>query len=101
MKALRKSLTSKDVHHPQISTPLPAISKPPQAIVPPQKVIRSLASYRSKAPQELSFQKGDFFYVVRDVSAQGEWFEAHNPLTGARGLVPKSLFEELHKGPAP
>ncbi|THH18027.1 hypothetical protein EW146_g2898 [Bondarzewia mesenterica] len=102
MKALRKSLNaSKDTHHHQISTPLPSVSKPSTAVIPPQKVIRALTSYRSSAPQELSFQKGDFFYVIRDVDHQGTWFEAHNPMTGARGLVPKAMFEEFAKGAAP
>ncbi|KAI0069225.1 hypothetical protein BV25DRAFT_1818213 [Artomyces pyxidatus] len=102
MKALRKSLTSKEPpHHHQISTPLPPVSRPPAAVVPPQKVIRAVSPYRSKAPQELSFQKGDFFYVIREVSTEGIWYEAHNPMTGARGLVPKAMFEEFNKGAAP
>ena len=101
MKALRKSLNaSKETPHHQISTPLPSVSKPPAAIIPPQKVIRALDSYRSRAPQQLSFQKGDFFYVIRPVEDQGSWFEAHNPMTGARGLVPKAMFEEFRKGEA-
>ncbi|KAI0052600.1 hypothetical protein FA95DRAFT_1483178 [Auriscalpium vulgare] len=102
MKALRKSLNaSKDPHHHQISTPLPPVSRPPAAVVPPQKVIRALGPYRSNAPQELSFQKGDFFYVIREVNERGSWYEAHNPMTGARGLVPRAQFEEFNKGAAP
>lgn len=80
--------------------PLPAVSKPPTAILPPQKVIRALQPYRSTAPQELSFKKGDFFYVLRDADNQA-YYEAHNPVTGARGLVPRNLFEEFGKGPVP
>lgn len=87
--------------HPHISTPLPPVSKPPAAVVPPQKVIRAIGVYRSLAPQQLSFQKGDFFYVIREVNDEGAWYEAHNPMTGARGLVPKALFEEFNKGAAP
>jgi bud emergence protein 1 len=100
MKSLRKSLNSnKDSIRQHISTPLPlpAVSKPPASVLPPQKVIRALASYRPQAPQELPFQKGDFFYVLRDVDQHGAWYEAHNPVTGARGLVPRSLFEEFGK----
>ncbi|KZV73564.1 hypothetical protein PENSPDRAFT_552279, partial [Peniophora sp. CONT] len=78
------------------------ISKPSAALVPPQKVIRASGAYRSTAPQELSFQKGDFFYVVREINnGAGEWYEAHNPVSGARGVVPRSLFEEFNKGAAP
>jgi bud emergence protein 1 len=105
MKSLRKSLNAgssgKDSNRPRISTPLPSISKPPSAILPPQKVIRALASYRPQAPQELPFQKGDFFYVSRDLDNNGDWYEAHNPISGARGLVPRSMFEEFNKNKLP
>ncbi|KAF8897185.1 hypothetical protein BD779DRAFT_1617269 [Infundibulicybe gibba] len=100
MKSIRKSLNgNKDNIRSQISTPLPlpAVSKPPSAILPPQKVIRALAAYHPQAPQELPFKKGDFFYVLRDVENQGVWYEAHNPISGARGLVPRSMFEEFNK----
>ena len=104
MKSLRKSLNNnRESSRPQISTPLPlpSVSKPPSAILPPQKVIRALSSYRSQAPQELSFSKGDFFYVLKDADDSGTWYEAHNPVTGARGLVPRTLFEEFGKSAAP
>jgi bud emergence protein 1 len=82
---------------------LPTLSKPVSSAIPPKKVIRALAGHRPTAPQELSFAKGDFFYVIRDVvSANGnEYYEAHNPVTGSRGLVPKSLFEGFDKAAAP
>ncbi|KAI0253055.1 hypothetical protein BJV78DRAFT_1303520 [Lactifluus subvellereus] len=101
MKALRKSLNNKDPHQPYISTPLPPVSRPLAAATPPQKVIRATSGYRSPTPQQLSFQQGDFFYVVREVNEGGSWYEAHNPMTGSRGLVPKSMFEAFNKGAAP
>ncbi|KAJ6516238.1 scd2/ral3 [Mycena sanguinolenta] len=105
MKSIRKSLNgNKDGGiRAQISTPvpLPAVSKPPSAILPPQKVIRALSEYKPQAPQQLPFKKGDFFYVLRDVDSNGTWYEAHNPVTGARGLVPKDRFEEFNKSAAP
>ncbi|KAG6879505.1 hypothetical protein C0992_002001 [Termitomyces sp. T32_za158] len=101
MKSLRKSLNGNNGRESgiraHISTPLPSVSKPPSAILPPQKVIRALSAYRPQAPQELPFQKGDFFYVSKDVEDQGTWYEAHNPITGARGLVPRTMFEEFNK----
>jgi bud emergence protein 1 len=103
MKSLRKSLNGgKDIQRLEISTPLPlpTISKPQNASLPPQKVIRAITTYKSQTPQQLPFQKGDFFYVTGDTQAQGDWYEAHNPVTGARGLVPKSMFEEFCKSPA-
>jgi bud emergence protein 1 len=105
MKSLRKSLNGnrESSSRPQISTPvpLPSVSKPPSAILPPQKVIRALSSHRSQAPQELSFVKGDFFYVLKDIDSSDAWYEAHNPVSGARGLVPRSMFEEFGKNAAP
>ncbi|KII95911.1 hypothetical protein PLICRDRAFT_129977 [Plicaturopsis crispa FD-325 SS-3] len=104
MKSLRKSINNGDkVGRQHISTPLllPNVSKPNSSILPPQKVIRAQAAYRPQAPQELPFQKGDFFYVIREVDANGAWYEAHNPVSGARGLVPRSMFEEFAKSPAP
>lgn len=102
MKSLRKSLngsSGKDSIRSQISTPLPLppISKPASAILPPQKVIRALSAYRPQAPQELPFEKGEFFYVLRDVDSEGTWYEAHNPVSGARGLVRRAMFEEFGK----
>ncbi|KAF7331745.1 Protein kinase activator [Mycena kentingensis (nom. inval.)] len=99
--ALRKSLnSSKDSSgiRATISTPLPAVGKAQSTIQPPQKVIRALSDYRPQAPQQLPFKKGDFFHVLRDES--GGWYEAHNPMTGARGLVPKDMFEEFNKNAA-
>jgi len=69
-------------------------------MLPPKKVIRALQPYRPQAPQELGFSKGDFFYVVGEVDGGAGWYEAHNPVTGARGLVPKSCFEEFQKANA-
>lgn len=97
MKSLRKSLSSNGNKETHISSPLPSLSKPLTSIQPPKKVIRALQTYKAKAPQELSFEKGDFFHVVEDVNA-GQWYQAHNPATGARGLVPAAMFEEFAKG---
>lgn len=68
------------------------------SIQPPKKVIRATRDYRSRAPQELSFSKGDFFHVLNDDSTNPDWLEATNPLTNARGLVPASYFDILSKG---
>jgi bud emergence protein 1 len=102
MKALRKSLTSTRDHHSSqsISTPItsPTLSKVSINLPPPTRVIRATSTYRSQAPHQLSFEKGDFFHVIRDIDNPGLWYEAHNPMTGARGLVPRAMFEEFSKG---
>jgi bud emergence protein 1 len=102
MKTLRRSLNSnKDVHH-NISAPVPVpqLQKPSTAIAPPKKVIKATDSYRSQAPQELSFLKGDFFYVTADPAPNEEWYQVHNPSTGSRGVVPRNLFEAFDKSNA-
>lgn len=50
-----------------------SLSKPATKVAPPQKVIRALESHRSTNPQELSYQKGDFWYVT---SERDGWYEA-------------------------
>ncbi|EIW82506.1 hypothetical protein CONPUDRAFT_42325, partial [Coniophora puteana RWD-64-598 SS2] len=77
------------------------LAKPPSASLPPQKVIRATSSFKPQAPTQLPFDKGDFFYVIGDPNIEGSWYEVHNPVTGGRGLVPKSMFEEFAKSPPP
>jgi bud emergence protein 1 len=105
MKSLRRSFNQREGqnnhNHLSISAPRPTISRPNEKPQPPKKVIRATDNYRSKAPQELSFSKGDFFHIVADIDNSSDWYEANNPMTGARGLVPKHLFEEFSKGTAP
>ncbi|KAI0698914.1 hypothetical protein BC835DRAFT_1412925 [Cytidiella melzeri] len=96
MKSIRKSFSSNKETH--ISSPLPPLSKPGlSAIQPPAKVIRATQSHKSGSPHQLSFEKGDFFHVSREPQ-DGQWYEANNPSTGARGLVPVHMFEEFAKG---
>ncbi|MBW0526859.1 hypothetical protein O181_066574 [Austropuccinia psidii MF-1] len=65
---------------------------------PPKLVICATENYKSNRIIELSFQKGDFFHVVGQHSDNlGDWFEASNPATGARGIVPKDLFQLFDK----
>lgn len=66
-------------------------------IQPPKLVIRAIRDYRSASPHELSFHKGDFFHVITDPAPHAEWFEASNPMTNARGLVPANHFDVLSK----
>lgn len=99
MKTLRKSLNVRDTQRLQISTPLQIQTSKPSTV--PQKVIRAIGSSRTTSPQQLPFQKGDFFYVTAHSDTDSPWYEAHNPVTGARGLVPKDMFEEFLKNPPP
>ncbi|PWZ02007.1 hypothetical protein BCV70DRAFT_198289 [Testicularia cyperi] len=101
LKEFRRSL-NKDRH----SGGKPSSTIPPNTftnvksavqIQPPKLVIRAIRDYRSNSPHELSFHKGDFFHVITDPSSNAEWFEASNPMTNARGLVPASHFDVLSK----
>lgn len=71
------------------------------SIQPPKMVIKAITDYRARAPQELSFSKGDFFHVTTDPAPGADWFEACNPISNARGLVPASSFEVLSKSARP
>ncbi|KAI9680210.1 MAG: bud emergence protein 1 [Trizodia sp. TS-e1964] len=92
-KALRRSIKGDK------TDPEPRISIAPKSaltITPPKKVIKALHNYEAN-PQnvhELSFTKGDFFHVIGRENDQ-DWYEACNPATNARGLVPVSFFQAL------
>jgi bud emergence protein 1 len=58
------------------------------------QVIKALFDYEAQSQQELSFIKGDFFHVI-DREDDTDWYEACNPATGARGLVPVTFFQVL------
>lgn len=72
MSFLRRS---RDAKAANISTPLTngnaILSKPTSAKnFIPDKVIRAIEPRRAQAPQELSFSKGDFFFVTRELEYQ-------------------------------
>jgi len=59
------------------------------------QVIRALYDYDAQTPQELSFQRGDFFHVIGREN-DTEWYEACNPaVPDAQGLVPVTYFQAL------
>ncbi|KAI9207366.1 uncharacterized protein BJ171DRAFT_494415 [Polychytrium aggregatum] len=61
----------------------------------PKKVIQATADYTAEYSGELSFRKGDFFYVVDDSHLNK--YEVINPIEKVRGLVPSSYFENLDR----
>ena len=75
-------------------SPVATTVRPTAAPAPPKRVIRATASYKASNPQELNFEEGDFFHVVSDEGGE-DWFDAANPMTGARGLVPADHFQVL------
>ncbi|GAA6063034.1 hypothetical protein JCM10212_001013 [Sporobolomyces blumeae] len=113
MKGIRRSLnkdrigapsslnTSSGSKHSPVNSSFPGSSTSSSssrtahtAPAPPKRVIRATASYRAQTPQELNFEEGDFFHVVSDEGGE-DWFDAANPMTGARGLVPADHFQVL------
>ncbi len=65
-------------------------------IEPPKKVIRAVRDYVPQSSRELAFSKGDFFHVI-GAENDRNWYEACNPATNMRGLVPVDHFEVLGK----
>lgn len=66
----------------------------------PKKVIKALYDYLPQGPGELRFNKGDFFHVLNDEATDvpGEgWYDATNPATNQRGMVPMSHFEVFNR----
>lgn len=66
----------------------------------PTKVIKALYDYKPQGPRELQFNKGDFFHVLSDETLeldQQGWYEATNPMSNQRGMVPKLYFEVFNR----
>ncbi|OBA24264.1 hypothetical protein METBIDRAFT_34738 [Metschnikowia bicuspidata var. bicuspidata NRRL YB-4993] len=83
-------VTSTHAHSEDLST----------ALKSPEKAIRALYDYKPQGPGELRFEKGDFFHVIQDQAGNNEangWYEATNPATQQRGMVPMSYFEVFSK----
>ncbi|KAK9369208.1 protein scd2/ral3 [Lipomyces kononenkoae] len=94
IKGLRRSLkgerdsTSTSNSHFSIS------QKSPLTILPPKKVIKALYDYQASTAGELSFSRGDFFHVIGNENDLN-WYEACNPSTNVRGMVPVTYFQVL------
>jgi Variant SH3 domain/PX domain len=73
-------------------------SSTPKAIfnLPPKKIIKATKSYKASKPGELSFQTGDFFYVIHD-KPQEQVYEVINPVEKKRGLVKYKYFANVAK----
>lgn len=65
----------------------------------PRFVIKALYDYQPQGPDELPFKKGDFFHVLGDFNEneQNGWYEATNPMTHAKGMVPMTYFETFNR----
>lgn len=77
----------------KISTP---VAVQPTKIEIPKKIIKALYDHRGQGPHELSFQKGDFFHVIGREN-DPEWYEASNPATNSRGIVPVKSFQVIER----
>jgi len=62
--------------------------------VPPKKVIKTNQNYTAQYSQEISFKKGDFFYVIDEDDL---YYSIINPAEKITGLVPKIFCEALDK----
>ncbi|EGV66089.1 hypothetical protein CANTEDRAFT_102067 [Yamadazyma tenuis ATCC 10573] len=65
----------------------------------PKLVIKALYDYLPQGPDELAFKKGDFYHVLNDNDENEEngWYEAINPMSNAKGMVPISYFEVFNR----
>ncbi|KAI5965747.1 BEM1 [Candida pseudojiufengensis] len=66
----------------------------------PKKVIKALYDYDPQGPGELKFKVGDFFHVLNisddpkhKEAEENGWYEATNPMTHTKGMVPINYFE--------
>ncbi|KAI8376510.1 uncharacterized protein BYT42DRAFT_498483 [Radiomyces spectabilis] len=80
----------------KISTPISIPVTQYASLAPPRKVIKALYDYQAQNGNELSFARGDFFHVTAREN-DPQWYEACNPATNSRGLVPVTYFQVLEK----
>ncbi|ORX52380.1 hypothetical protein DM01DRAFT_1336750 [Hesseltinella vesiculosa] len=80
----------------KISTPVGIPTHHQAVLATPKKVIKALYDYQAQSPMELSFMRGDFFHVTGREN-DSHWYEACNPITNSRGVVPVSYFQVLEK----
>ncbi|RKP15019.1 hypothetical protein BJ684DRAFT_7721 [Piptocephalis cylindrospora] len=80
--------------HQQQRPTFPQRATAPAAIIPPKKVIRALYDFTAETEHELSFREGDFFHVIGNENDR-DWFEAYNPISNVRGMVPVSFFQVI------
>jgi hypothetical protein len=62
--------------------------------IPPKKVIKTNQTYKAQYSQEISFKKGDFFYVIDEDNL---YYYIINPAEKISGLVPKIFCDALDK----
>ncbi|KAF7722876.1 bud emergence protein 1 [Apophysomyces ossiformis] len=91
LRSARRSLVKN-----KISTPLNLPTTNHASLAPPKKIIKALYDYQAQGPDELTFSKGDFFHVT-DRENDPQWFEACNPATNVKGIVPVRYFQVLDK----
>ena len=91
LRSARRSLVKN-----KISTPLSYPTTFHSSISAPKKIIKALYDYQAQGPHELSFKQGDFFHVTARENDE-HWFEACNPATSSKGIVPVSYFQVLDK----
>lgn len=87
----RASKSLRRLTKPKISTPIAQVT-----LDLPKKIIKALYDYQAKAPHEITFKKGDFFHVTGRENDL-EWFEACNPASQLKGIVPVSHFQVIDK----
>ncbi|KAJ3252592.1 bud emergence protein 1 [Boothiomyces macroporosus] len=67
--------------------------------LPPKKIIKASKSFQATKTGELTFEKGDFFYVIQE-RPELEVYEVTNPILQLRGLVPMSHFQNVNRNAA-
>jgi bud emergence protein 1 len=95
IKGIRRSLKGEKRTSPSITSPTTSTIAPKTG-TPPKKIIRAIYDYASQGPGELSFKKGDFLYVTGSEDSE-EWYEAYDPPSNARGMVPVLYFEVVSR----
>ncbi|KAJ1549587.1 hypothetical protein HK405_007412 [Cladochytrium tenue] len=77
------------------STPLGPSHPTTLLTLPHKMVVKAIKTHQARFPNDLSFEMGDFFYVVDESNEY--YYEVVDTMYKIRGNVPKKLFEVLEK----
>lgn len=79
----------------------PQAFNPQNPLDAPSEVAQAVAAFSARRPGEISFSRGDFFYVVNPIPSPDGFIEIYDPTRGTKGRAPASafkMFEKTHQG---
>lgn len=80
-----------------ISGGMAAAFNPQNPLDAPSEVAQAISSYSARRAGELTFSKGDFFYVINPTPSPDGYIEIYDPTKSIKGRAPASAFKMFEK----